>query len=78
MQRHRNLLLQHLCQQQLHKLNEFVSAYAEMCENAKETDIWNKLKEMYHFNNTGEVSNELVTKIIHQVETWYKKKKEAN
>ena len=64
--------------EQLHKLNEFVSAYAEMCENAKETDIWNKLKEMYHFNNTGEVSNELVTKIIHQVETWYKKKKEAN
>ena len=63
---------------QLHKMNEFVSAYADMCEGVGELDVWEKLKEKYHFNGTGEISEDMADKIIQQVETWYKKKKEAD
>ena len=64
--------------EQLHKINEFVDAYAEMCENAKAVDIMNQLKKMYNFSNTSDISTELANKLIEQVETWYKKKKEAD
>ena len=64
--------------EQLHKMQEFVSAYADMCENAKETDIWAKLKEKYHFNGTSEISKNMADQIIEQLETWYRKKKEAD
>ena len=64
--------------EQLHKINEFVDAYAEMCENAKAVDIMNQLKKMYNFSNTSDISTELASKLIEQVETWYKKKKEAD
>lgn len=64
--------------EQLHKINEFVDAYAEMCENAKAVDIMNQLKKMYNFSSTSDISTELASKLIKQVETWYKKKKEAD
>lgn len=64
--------------EQLHKMNDFVSAYAGMCENAKESDIWKKLKETYHFQTTSEISEQTADLIIKQVETWYQKKKEAD
>lgn len=64
--------------EQLHKINEFVDAYAEMCENAKAADIMNRLKKMYNFSGTSDISTELANKLIEQVETWYKKKKEAD
>lgn len=64
--------------EQLHKINEFVDAYAEMCENAKVADIMNRLKKMYNFSSTSDISTELANKLIEQVETWYKKKKEAD
>ena len=35
--------------EQLHKINEFVDAYAEMCENVKTVDIMNRLKENVQF-----------------------------
>ena len=64
--------------EQLHKINEFVDAYAEMCENAKAVDIMNQLKKMYNFSSTSDISTELASKLIEQVEPWYKKKKEAD
>ena len=64
--------------EQLHKINEFVDAYAEMCENAKAVDIMNQLKKMYNFSSTSDISTDLASKLIEQVETWYKKKKEAD
>lgn len=64
--------------EQLHKMNDFVSAYAGVCENAKESDIWKKLKETYHFQTTSGISEQIADLIIKQVETWYKKKKEAD
>lgn len=64
--------------EQLHKINEFVDAYAEMCENAKTVDIMNRLKKMYNFSGTSDISTELANKLIEQVETWYKKRKEAD
>lgn len=64
--------------EQLHKISEFVDAYAEMCENAKAVDIMNQLKKMYNFSSTSDISTELASKLIEQVETWYKKKKEAD
>ena len=64
--------------EQLHKINEFVDAYAEMCENAKAVDIMNQLKKMYNFSSTSDISTELASKLIEQVKYWYKKKKEAD
>lgn len=64
--------------EQIKKMNEFVDAYAEMCENATSTDIWNNLKEKYHFEHASDICKELADKIIEQVEVWYKKKKEAD
>lgn len=64
--------------EQLHKINEFVSAYADMCENATASDIMQQLKKKYNFSGTSEISTELADKLITQVETWYKKKKEAD
>ena len=63
---------------QLHKMQEFVSAYADMCESVKESEVWNKLKEKYNFNGTSEISKEMADQIIKQVECWYRKKKEAD
>lgn len=62
---------------QLHKMSEFVSAYAQMCENATESDVWDNLKAKYHFSRTGDISDDMADQIIKQVECWYKKKKEA-
>ena len=64
--------------EQLHKINRFVDAYAEMCENANAVDIVNQLKKMYNFSGTSDISTELANKLIEQVETWYKKRKEAD
>lgn len=49
--------------EQLHKINEFVDAYAEMCENAKAVDIMNQLKKMYNFSSTSDISTELASKL---------------
>ena len=63
---------------QLHKLSEFVDAYAEMCEDTKPLDVWDVLKKKYSFKATGDITTEMAEKIIKQVETWYKKKKEVD
>lgn len=63
---------------QIRKLNEFIMAYAGMCDATKESDVMNVLKEKYHFKNTSEISTELADKLIEQVEAWYRKKKEAD
>ena len=63
--------------QQIHKINEYIMAYAGMCEGASEGDIWNTLKKKYGFNKQSEISKELAEQITKQVETWYKTKKEA-
>lgn len=63
--------------QQIHKINEYIMAYAGMCEGASEGDIWNTLKTKYGFAKQSDISMELAERITKQVETWYKKKKEA-
>ena len=63
--------------QQIHKINEYIMAYAGMCEGASECDIWNTLKKKYGFTKQSEISKELADQITKQVEIWYKKKKEA-
>ena len=63
--------------QQIHKINEYIMAYAGMCEGASEGDIWNTLKKKYGFTKQSDISKELADQITKQVETWYKKKKEA-
>lgn len=64
--------------EQLHKINEFVDAYAEMCENTTSSNVMGSLKKKYNFSKTSEISAELADKLIEQVEFWYKKKKEAD
>lgn len=63
--------------QQIHKINEYIMAYAGMCEGASEGDIWNILKKKYGFAKQSDISKELAERITKQVEAWYKKKKEA-
>lgn len=63
--------------QQIHKINEYIMAYAGMCEGASEGDIWNTLKKKYGFTKQSDISKELADQITKQVEIWYKKKKEA-
>lgn len=63
--------------QQIHKINEYIMAYAGMCECASEGDIWNTLKKKYGFAKQSDISKELAERITKQVETWYKQKKEA-
>lgn len=63
---------------QLRTINEFVDAYAEMCEGTTSTDVFNLLKDKYNFKHTGDITKELADRIIKQVETWYRKKKEAD
>lgn len=63
--------------QQIHKINEYIMAYAGMCECASEGEIWNTLKKKYGFAKQSDISKELAERITKQVETWYKKKKEA-
>ncbi len=64
--------------QQIHKINEYIMAYAGMCEGASEGDIWNTLKKKYGFTKQSEISKGLANQITKQVEAWYKKKKEAD
>lgn len=64
--------------EQLHKINEFVDAYAEMCGSVTSSDVMGSLKEKYNFSKTSEISAKLADKLIEQVEFWYKKKKEAD
>lgn len=64
--------------EQLHKISEFVDAYAEMCENTTSSDVMGSLKKKYNFSKTSEISAKLADKLIEQVEFWYKKKKEAD
>jgi hypothetical protein len=61
---------------QLHKMSEFVTAYAYMLNGVEETDVWNELKSRFGFSGTSDISNEMAEKIIEQVEFWYKKQKE--
>lgn len=63
--------------QQIHKINEYITTYAGMCESASEGDIWNTLKKKYGFAKQSDISKELAERITKQVEAWYKKKKEA-
>ena len=63
---------------QLRTINEFVDAYAEMCEGTTSTAVFNLLKDKYNFKHTGDITKELADRIIKQVETWYRKKKEAD
>lgn len=64
--------------EQMHTMNDFISAYADMCEEAKESDVWQTLMKKYNFNSQSEISRGMADKIIEQVETWYNKKKEAD
>lgn len=64
--------------EQMRKMNNFVDAYAGMCPNHKSVDVWNELKNRYDFKSSSDISSELAEKIIAQVETWYKKKKEQD
>lgn len=64
--------------EQLHSMNEFVMAYAGLCENTTESDVMQVLKKKYHFEHTSDISSDMAEKIINQVEAWYKKKSEAD
>lgn len=64
--------------EQLHSMNEFVMAYAGLCENTTESDVMQVLKKRYHFEHTSDISSDMAEKIIKQVEAWYKKKSEAD
>lgn len=61
--------------EQLHRMDELVIAFAEVCENRLPVDVWNELKKRYQFSGTGDISADMADRIIEQVEAWYNKKK---
>lgn len=61
--------------EQLRKMNDFMSAYADICDEANINDICTLLKERYKYEHTSDISTGLADKIIKQLETWYRKKK---
>ena len=60
--------------EQIHKIEEFVTAYADLCENQTVEGIWNWLKKTYKFKEIGEVSTELAEKILKNITENYNKK----
>lgn len=64
--------------EQLHKINEYVMAYAGMCENTKESDVIDVLKKKFGFESLSSISAHMANLVIAQVEAWYKKKKEVD
>ena len=60
--------------EQIHKIEEFVTAYADLCENSSIDDIWNWLKKEYGFKELGEVSTNVAEKILKVITDSYNKK----
>ena len=63
--------------EQLMQIHDYVVAYAGMCENAEEKDIYQKLFNMFGFDSTEHLTKEIADKVILQLEYWYKKKRET-
>ena len=57
--------------EQIKKMDDYVNAYADMCENASPSDIWKELKKKYNFEHTSDISDRMADQIIKRVETWY-------
>lgn len=62
--------------EQIIQIHDYVTAYAGMCSNADEKDIYHKLRSMFGFNSTEDLTKEQADKIIYQLEVWYQKKKQ--
>ena len=63
--------------EQLHRINELASAYAEKCEGITPGEVLQELKKRYRFQGTGDLSEDVARKVIMQLEAWYAKKKEG-
>lgn len=58
------------------QIHDYVAAYAGMCSDADEKDIYQKLYSMFRFNSTEELTKEQAERVIRQLEVWYQKKKQ--
>lgn len=63
--------------EQLIQIHDYVSAYAGMCEDAEEKDIYQLLFNKYGFDSTEHLTKETAEKVIRQLEYWYQKKMNA-
>lgn len=63
--------------EQLHRMDELVIAYSEVCESCTPTDVWNELKKRHRFSEIDDISADMADRIIKQVGAWYNKKKEG-
>lgn len=60
--------------EQIHSIEEFVTAYAGLCENSTEAEIWDWLKKTYNFTEIGQVKTDTAEKILKTVTDNYNKK----
>ena len=60
--------------EQIHKIEEFVTAYAGLCENSTEAEIWDWLKKTYSFTEIGQVKTDIADKILKTITDSYNKK----
>lgn len=60
--------------EQIHKIEEFVTAYAGLCENSTEAEIWNWLKKTYKFEKIEQVEAIMAEKILKTISDSYSKK----
>lgn len=60
--------------EQIHKIEEFVTAYAGLCENSTEVEIWDWLKKTYKFTEIGQVKADVAEKVLKTITDNYNKK----
>lgn len=64
--------------EQIHKIEEFVTAYAGLCESSTEAEIWDWLKKTYKFEKIEQVEANMAEKILKTISDSYGKKAGAN
>lgn len=60
--------------EQMRELEQFVNAYADMCEGVTTNDIWGELKRLFGFAKTSDLTASVADKAIQRAKGWYERK----
>lgn len=60
--------------EQMQELEQYVNAYAEMCEGVSTNDIWGELKRLFGFAKTSDLTAGMADKAIQRAKSWYERK----
>ena len=60
--------------EQMQELEQYVNAYADMCEGVTTNDIWGELKRLFGFAKTSDLTVSVADKAIQRAKGWYERK----